>query len=447
MDIHDDSGWLVGANTQGTVDIDAADLEKLLQLADLEDQWAENVKNEVRDYDNNPRGSGMELLIHQFRVMNTGGTVVQYPFGYICTFPSRRHLFRGERRDYDRSEASLLRRCRDKAGKKLAPKEIEILHVISNMRIVQFRKFIWQFDIIPQWEGKLSDVNYKALAQHYGFETFLLDLTNNVRDALFFATCKWVNDHYEPLTQKDIDASDQSRFGVIYHSPDWVLDFMNGDSIFRLCDSLEKEKNRSWSSVIDTGLWDGVAYQIGLQPFYRAHTQCGYVYPMKTLEDIRCSGRFERMRFRQTVEFSRRMYDLMDGGNKVYPEEGIVAVDSVLQKMQTALVFSENDLLCVYDRDEANKEMFPDISDLRRELESEETAALLRNVYDVEERLIIQAEEVSYPISEEVRAYINRQYNDKPFLASVGGMMHVTREAREYRRNRYYQIYGEYPEE
>ena len=141
------------------------------------------------------------------------------------------------------------------------------------------------------------------------------------------------------------------------------------------------------------------------------------------------------------------MYELMDGGNKVYPEEGIVAVDSVLREMQTSLVFSENDLLCAYEWDEANKEMFPDISDLRRELESEETAALLRNVYDVEERLVFQAEEVSYPISEEVKAYINRQYNDKPFLASVGGMMHVTREAREYRRERYYQIYGEYTEE
>ena len=53
MDIHDDSGWLVCANTQGMVDIDAADFEKLLQLADLENQWAENVKNEVGDYEKN----------------------------------------------------------------------------------------------------------------------------------------------------------------------------------------------------------------------------------------------------------------------------------------------------------------------------------------------------------------------------------------------------------
>lgn len=46
------------------------------------------------------------------------------------------------------------------------------------MRVWQFEKFIWQFDIVPYWEAKLSDVNYMALAQHYGFETLLLDITS-----------------------------------------------------------------------------------------------------------------------------------------------------------------------------------------------------------------------------------------------------------------------------
>ena len=91
-------------------------------------------------------------------------TKVQFPFGYICTFRSRRHLFRGESQDYDFSEASLSRRCRKKSGEKRSPREIELLHIIANMRIAQFRKFIWKFDIISQWEGKLSEVNYKALA-------------------------------------------------------------------------------------------------------------------------------------------------------------------------------------------------------------------------------------------------------------------------------------------
>jgi len=51
----------------------------------------------------------------------------------------------------------------------------------------------------------MSEVNYKVLAQHYGFTTFLLDLTNNVKRALFFATCKYVGDHYELLEERYIN--------------------------------------------------------------------------------------------------------------------------------------------------------------------------------------------------------------------------------------------------
>ena len=59
------------------------------------------------------------------------------------------------------------------------------------MRVWQFRKVVWQFDIVPYWEAKLSDANYMALAQHYGFETLLLDITNNAKVALFFATWQY----------------------------------------------------------------------------------------------------------------------------------------------------------------------------------------------------------------------------------------------------------------
>lgn len=446
MNITDESGWLFQGDTTHTQELSESDLEKLLELAELDDKWAENVRNEVSYYDAHPSGAGAELFLNQFRIMNTGGTIVQYPFGYICTFPSRRHLFRGEPQEYIHSEASLSRRCRDRSGNRYLHKERELLHVISNMRIAQFRKFIWQFDIIPQWEGKLSEVNYKALAQHYGFETFLLDLTNNVRDALFFATCKWVNDHYEPLAQRDIDKSDAARYGILYHSPDWCLDYMNGANIFKLQASFEKEKDRTSPSVIDTGLWDGVAYQIGLQPFYRAHSQFGYVYPMKTLDDIRCSKQFERLKFRQTVDFSKRIYDRMDGGKKIYPEEGINAVADLLAKMQRALIFSEDDLLWAYELDEADRRIFPDVSCLKEALLSEDTARLLADVYGECDKLTIQENEVPYPISRDTKDYINSQYNDRSFLEPVGGVLHDTFETRRYRRERYRQIFGEYPD-
>ena len=445
MNINSDSGWLTENKIGKTVDISAADIEDLLLLAEQEDQWADNVRREVGQYDQHPHGSGMDIFINQFRIMNTGGTMIQFPFGYVCTFPSRKHLFRGEVMDYPHSESSLSRRCRDKNGHKRAKHEREILHVIANMRIIQFKKFIWQFDIIPQWEGKLSDVNFKALAQHYGFETFLMDLTNDIRRALFFATCKWVNDHFEPLTKGDIESHAESKYGVIYHAPCWWIDFINCFTGGKQLSIYEEMRKRNKPCVIDSGICDGMAYQIGLQPLARVHSQFGYVYPMKTLDDIKLSGQFERLRFCHTIELSRRMYEMMDGGKKLYPDEGVFYVFDVFRQMQKNLVFSENDLSLAYESEEADKSVFPSLDDLRIALLSEDTDNLIRDAYNVPGHVVIQSEEIFYHISREVKEKVNSMYNDRPFLDSVGGVLHDTQDSRAYRRERYKQIFGEYP--
>ncbi len=446
MNINDESGWLVGANIKQTTDISDDELRQLLELANKEDDWENNVRNEVIAIDENPF-QNRNFFLDEIRVMNTGGTIIQYPFGYTCSFPSRRHLFRGERKDYPYTEATLSRRCRKSDGTRRSQKERELLHIVANMRVAQFRKFIWQFDIIPQWEAKLSDVNYKALAQHYGFETFLLDLTNDVRSALFFATCKWVDNHFEPLTYKDINESYESRYGVIYHTPDWKIDYINGINMLKLQPAFEKDRGRNTPSIIDTGLWDGVAYQIGLQPFYRTFSQYGYVYPMKKLDDIRYSGVFERLRFRQSVDFSKYIYELMDCGRKIYPDEGITAVSDVLRKMQTSFKFSEDDVEWAYKIDEADTGLFPDIDKLISALQSEETERLFEEVYGLPAvKFCIQKAEVIYMISDAIKKYINKQYNDKCFLDPVGGILHEKPEARKYRDEQFFRIYGTCPE-
>ena len=39
-----------------------------------------------------------------------------------------------------------------------------------------------------------------------------------------------------------------------------------------------------------------------------------------SLQENRC---FEKMRFKQSVEVSRQVYEMMDGGKKVFPNEGV----------------------------------------------------------------------------------------------------------------------------
>lgn len=182
MDINNQSGWFFPNPQENKIHILTDDeIHQLLVLSEQEEQWIYNVQQEVEQYDNHPSGAGIDWIINVFRIMNTGGTVINYPFNLSAiTFPSRRHLFRGEPQVYTETIPSLNRKMKGKNEE-----DRLLLQAVADMRATQFFKFIWKINVVPYWEAKLSDINYKALAQHYGFDTNLLDLTNDVRVALF----------------------------------------------------------------------------------------------------------------------------------------------------------------------------------------------------------------------------------------------------------------------
>ena len=136
--------------------------------------------------------------------MNAGGTIIQFPFGYICTFPSRRHLFRGEASEYPYSESSLSRRCRNKNGNRLSKREIEILHVISNMRIVQFHKYKLDeadYDLFPTIESLRDTLEgsftSNLLKSAYGLNNCKISFQSDEVDyPISDNTKKYINDQY-----------------------------------------------------------------------------------------------------------------------------------------------------------------------------------------------------------------------------------------------------------
>jgi len=91
---HDNTGWLKIGNTfsNEVFDITEGEIEELLALAEEDDAWTQRIKAEAKYYDQHPGN----ILPDHFRVLNLGGTMTECPYGDIITFPSRRHLFRGE---------------------------------------------------------------------------------------------------------------------------------------------------------------------------------------------------------------------------------------------------------------------------------------------------------------------------------------------------------------
>lgn len=230
--IYDESNWLFPDPQKNQIhDITVDDINQLLSYADQDEAWSEAVKSEVVERDKALRSGTYtkktDWLIEEFQITQVGGTVIHMPYGLrIITFPSKRQLFRGEVQNFHRSVPSLNRFIKDGMDER----EKELNRVIAHLRKWQFGNLLWNINVVPYWEAKLSDVNLDALAQHYGFPTHLLDLTNDFRAALFFATCKYVpeTDSFRPLTQADIDGSEDTKHGYIFHAPDWIIDYMNG---------------------------------------------------------------------------------------------------------------------------------------------------------------------------------------------------------------------------
>lgn len=291
-----EDGWLYPNPLKNiTHDIDEEVINDLLKLAEEEDKWAASVRETVKNRSKDKGDVEQDWILEELMIRNTGGTVISMLFGKdIITFDSNRHFFRGENQQYLKSVPSLLRR---QEGKNKY--ESELIKIIAVMRSYQFEKFIRKINVVPFWEAKLSDINVDALAQHYGFDTCLLDLTNDFRTALFFATCKYdyETDSYRPLTKKDIEATESSKYGVIFHSPNWVLDYINGGNVEWQMQHMNDQREEPYSFY--SGELDGLAFQIGYQPLMRCHCQSGYIMPMMKAIPLQNDNRFEKLRFLQ----------------------------------------------------------------------------------------------------------------------------------------------------
>lgn len=441
--IYDESNWLFPDPQKNQIhDITVDDINQLLSYADQDEAWSEAVKSEVVERDKALRSGTYtkktDWLIEEFQITQVSGTVIHMPYGLrIITFPSKRQLFRGEVQNFHRSIPSLNRFLKDGMDER----EKELNRVIAHLRKWQFGNLLWNINVVPYWEAKLSDVNLDALAQHYGFPTHLLDLTNDFRAALFFATCKYVpeTDSFRPLTQADIDRSEDTKHGYIFHAPDWIIDYMNGGGFMNW--SFEHLHNGNANErpdpnkrfYLQSGDMDGVALQIGYQPLQRCAHQSGYIYPMRSEQPLQNNWHFEKLRFKHSVELSQQVYNMMDGGKKVFPNEGVTELRDYIEEIKHSTVFSIDELQAVFDWDGIDGSIFSSIEDLRKALDG------YANCDGV---ISIQDEQIKYDIPKDLLDRVNSHYDGKDLMAAIGGMIHQKYPDQEYRKQRCIEIYG-----
>lgn len=261
-----------------------------------------------------------------YRDMKTDGFVMQYPHGKIVSQGRRNSYYRGENRIYPQSIPSLLRKLQH-----MSAEEQRMYRFICKMRIEEFRIFLCRFDIIRFWMENYGTVLFEVLAQHYGLETEWLDITSDFEVALFFATCKWDanNRKWYPLTRADIEGDANREYGVIFHIPGWRADTVN----------LTAEMADNTNQILP----------VGYQPFMRCHSQHAYAIHMREASPLQDDISFEKLYFKQDERLSKEIFERMDFGRKIYPQEGLDGFADIINKIKNTTVFSKAAYTAVLD--------------------------------------------------------------------------------------------------
>ncbi|MFR9530823.1 MAG: FRG domain-containing protein [Rikenellaceae bacterium] len=206
--------------------------------------------------------------------------------GQIVHLPTNANftLYRGQNEKHDTCVPSLYR-------SEISEDEI----FVKNLQITEFELMLRQHSVVKcYFEYNNLRVDYRGLAQHYGLDTDLLDLSSNIDVALFFATC--VYDKATDLYYAQHD--DKCYTGVIYVYPIMQDIFANYQN----------------SSVFENKL-----QVIGMQAFKRPMLQHGFSYQLNRGESLRAIA----YTFDYTRDDSLRYFNKFDEGNALWIKDDL----------------------------------------------------------------------------------------------------------------------------
>ena len=255
------------------------------------------------------------------------GMLQTFPIvGTVMTQQKGRYYYRGENAFYGSSKPGIFRGINPKF-----PNYIE--QMIRHMKMDEACMFLDNFEAVRQW-GQ-SSVNYIALVQHYGIRTYMIDITSDIKTALFFACCrydskqrKWYPLSTEDFAQKnsrgDVAAlGGDSRYGVLYCSPMELMD----------CKWLTQGADALQHNIIP----------VGYQPFMRCSTQHGYMLmKMDPKYDMMKDSWFHKYRFQLDEDLCRWIYAEMAQGDKIYPHNDIPEMEAHMEKIKASKTVSQD---------------------------------------------------------------------------------------------------------
>ncbi len=249
--------------------------------------------------------------------------------GRLCVeYGFARNYYRGENAFYGSSKAGIYR-----DGK---ADIIDVLISIIKMREIgsmfQELNFSKEYEPMP--------IYVPAFAQHYGIKTSCIDITSDFKVALFFACCTYdsATKTWRPLNDEDFKykysrkrlrmLGGDSRYAVIYKTPADIVEMSNS---------------------LDNGPYKQV-HHIGLQPFLRGETQKGYILETDMNYDLYKDRSFQKYKFRLNSSFCQWIFNEMDGGKKLFPDEIMTYLDHTFSLIDELKEFNRRNMEYIYYR-------------------------------------------------------------------------------------------------
>ena len=252
------------------------------------------------------------------------GQIINYLGRNLWSQGYARNYFRGENAYNAQTRPSLFRNMPTDHEK------AEVHKVIGNLRMIEFSLWLCTLSFVQNWP--YGDVFHGAIAQHYGIPTNGIDITSDIKTALFFACCRYEAGKWRPLHPLEYEEINSrpdvakrggdSRFGMIFCAP---------------ADVANMSRTANISDLRVTGITP-----IGFQPFMRCSSQSGYIIEAGEPYDLYKDRSFSKFKFRHTPEICEWIFAEMDEGKKVYPQEMFGNCEDIVSTIKSQTKFSQD---------------------------------------------------------------------------------------------------------
>jgi len=192
-------------------------------------------------------------------------------------------LYRGQNRYFPNCVPSIYR----------TPKEYteDEWQIISRVRTAEFMWILIKHPIVQDLQ-KFIVVDLVPIAQHYGFPTEYMDITNNKWVAAFFAVTQFNDDTYSPVDEQ----------------------FEEGVGVFYVADPKENmEQQQLW--------FEDKLQTLGFQYFARPTRQYSMVYRMDEKEDFNMLAGWRKSLFRHDRRASEIVYKMAWNQERWFPKD------------------------------------------------------------------------------------------------------------------------------